>query len=70
MKISLLTALLSFWITVASGAGATWSASSSSGDWNTAANWTPNTAPNGPSDTATFDTSSITAVSLSDTLAS
>ena len=25
-----------------------------SGDWNTAANWMPNTVPNGPSDIATF----------------
>ena len=26
----------------------------SSGDWNTAANWTPTTVPNGPSDIAMF----------------
>ena len=33
---------------------ATWSASPISNDWNTAANWTPNTVPNGPDDVATF----------------
>src|SRR5437762_278490 len=44
---------------------ATWLLSPTSGDWNTAANWTPATVPNGPSDFATFDSSSITAVSIS-----
>jgi autotransporter-associated beta strand protein len=44
---------------------ATWSANPINGDWNTAANWIPNTVPNGPSDTATFETSSITDISLS-----
>jgi autotransporter-associated beta strand protein len=44
---------------------ATWKASPSSGDWNTAVNWTPSTVPNGSSDTATFDVSNITGVSLS-----
>src|SRR2546430_1169416 len=44
---------------------ATWKSSPATGDWNTAANWTPMTVPNGPSDTATFATSNRTAVSLS-----
>ena len=44
---------------------ATWKMNPSSGDWNTAANWTPNTVPNGPSDIATFATSSVTNVVLS-----
>ena len=35
------------------------------GDWNTATNWTPATVPNGPADTATFDLSGTTSVSLS-----
>jgi autotransporter-associated beta strand protein len=36
---------------------ATWKLTPTSGDWNTAANWTPNTVPNGPDDVATFATS-------------
>ncbi|PYL73021.1 MAG: hypothetical protein DMF26_15180 [Verrucomicrobia bacterium] len=36
---------------------ATWSANPINGNWNTAANWMPNTVPNGPADTATFATS-------------
>jgi len=40
--------------------GATWSSNPVSDDWNTAANWTPNTVPNGPADVATFATSDIT----------
>ncbi len=50
----------------ASQAGsATWNSSPSSGDWNTAANWTPTTVPNGPSDIATFATSNQTGIALS-----
>ena len=44
---------------------ATWNLNPTSGDWNTAANWTPQTIPNGPDDIATFGVSSQTAVSLS-----
>ncbi len=44
---------------------ATWRANPSSGDWNTAANWTPMTVPNGPDDTATFATSNTIGVSPS-----
>jgi autotransporter-associated beta strand protein len=44
---------------------ATWNLSPTIGDWNTAANWTPNTVPNGPGDTATFASSGITTLSLS-----
>src|SRR5947208_11745212 len=47
------------------GDSATWKSSPATGDWNTAANWTPNTVPNGPADTATFAISNRTAVSLS-----
>jgi autotransporter-associated beta strand protein len=46
-------------------ASATWSANPSSSDWNTASNWVPMTVPNGPSDTATFQTSNQTLVRLS-----
>lgn len=44
---------------------ATWQTNPVSGDWNTAANWTPNTVPNGPNDIATFALSDTTSVSLS-----
>src|SRR2546423_11292681 len=44
---------------------ATWNLSPTSGDWNTAANWTPATVPNGETDTATFDLSNITDVAVS-----
>ncbi len=44
---------------------ATWSLNPVSGDWNTAANWTPTTVPNGPSDVATFASSRQRAISLS-----
>ncbi|MBA3964128.1 MAG: autotransporter-associated beta strand repeat-containing protein [Chthoniobacterales bacterium] len=49
----------------ARAASATWKSNPVSGDWNTAANWTPATVPNGPTDVATFASSSQTAVSLS-----
>ena len=41
---------------------ATWSNNPSSGDWNDATNWMPNTVPNGTSDIATFGTSNVTDV--------
>jgi hypothetical protein len=44
---------------------ATWKTSPGSGDWTTASNWTPSTVPNGSTDTATFDLSNTTNVSLS-----
>lgn len=44
---------------------ATWKTNSTSGDWNNPANWTPRTVPNGASDIATFDSSTITAISFS-----
>jgi hypothetical protein len=46
-------------------ASATWNLNPGSGDWNTATNWTPVTVPNGSGDTATFDPSNTTGVSLS-----
>jgi hypothetical protein len=42
---------------------ATWNLSPTSGDWNTAANWTPATIPNSSTDVASFGPSSITSVS-------
>jgi len=44
---------------------ATWKANPTSGLWNTASNWTPATVPNGPSDIATFASSSLTNLSIS-----
>ena len=44
---------------------ATWNLNPTSSDWNTATNWTPATVPNGPSDVATFDVSSITGLTVS-----
>jgi autotransporter-associated beta strand protein len=38
---------------------ATWNLNPTSGDWNTATNWTPATVPNDPTATATFDVSNV-----------
>jgi hypothetical protein len=43
---------------------ATWATNPTSGDWNTAANWTPATVPNGLTDIATFAASGVTEVSI------
>ena len=48
------------------GGSATWNSSPSSGDWNTASNWTPATVPNGSTDVATFEDSNIADISTSD----
>jgi autotransporter-associated beta strand protein len=50
---------------IALGGSATWDLNPSSNDWNTAANWTPMTVPNGATDTATFALSNFTDVSIS-----
>ena len=61
-----LPALLLLLTTHSSQAGsATWNLSPTSSDWNTAGNWTPAIVPNGPADTATFDSSSQTSISVS-----
>jgi len=51
--------------TVTYGTSAQWDLDPISGDWNTAANWTPNDVPNGPGDIATFGLSNTTDVSIS-----
>ena len=43
---------------------ATWSMNPGSGSWTTAANWLPNTIPDGPDDIATLDVSNSTTVSV------
>ncbi len=62
MKMStlLVTCSLFLGIQVTHGGSATWNLNPTSGDWHTAANWTPNTVPNGPGDIATFDVSTTT----------
>jgi autotransporter-associated beta strand protein len=49
----------------AQAGSATWNLNPTSADWNTAANWTPATVPDGPLDTATFAVSNTTNLSLS-----
>jgi autotransporter-associated beta strand protein len=44
---------------------ATWSTAPANGNWNSAANWSPVTVPDGPADTATFESSSIFNVLIS-----
>src|SRR6266576_3851590 len=59
------TAILTLILSTASSTfagSATWKASPATDDWNTAANWTPRTVPNGPADTATFSRSNQTGV--------
>src|SRR4029453_6331071 len=51
--------------TVTYAISAQWDLDPMSGDWNTAANWTPNGFPNGPADTATFGLSHTSDVSIS-----
>ena len=43
---------------------ATWDQNPTSGDWNTAANWTPETVPGESTDVATFDVSNVTTISV------
>jgi autotransporter-associated beta strand protein len=58
--------LLMFLVPALAYAGsAEWNLNPTSDDWNTAANWTPMTVPNGPADTATFALSNTTDVSFS-----
>src|SRR5690242_1133723 len=44
---------------------ATWDLNPTSGDWNTAANWTPATVPNSQTDVATFSHSNVLDVATS-----
>jgi autotransporter-associated beta strand protein len=48
-------------------ASATWQTNPPTNDWHIANNWSPQTVPDGPSDTATFATSNTTAISIADT---
>src|SRR5207248_2320859 len=65
-KTAILSAvLISIVATVAFAGSATWDLNPSSRDWNTAANWTPMTVPNGPTDIATFAFSNSPDVTVS-----
>jgi autotransporter-associated beta strand protein len=67
MKPKLLVFLLLFFsfILSAYAGSATWKLVPTSEDWNTAANWTPETVPNDPTDVATFGSSNVAAIFLS-----
>jgi autotransporter-associated beta strand protein len=58
-------ALIFFVPSVTYAVSAQWDLDPISGDWNTAANWTPMGVPNGPNDVATFGLSNTTAISIS-----
>ena len=47
---------------------ATWQQNPATGNWNTPANWSPATVPDGPNDVATFSTSSKTNVSVTSSI--
>ncbi len=57
--------ILTLSIQVLCAGSAMWDLNPLNGDWNTAANWTPATVPNGSADTATFRNSSTTDLSVS-----
>ncbi len=54
-----------FAASAARSGSATWNLNPTNGDWNTAANWTPATVPNGATDLATFGVSNTTSIGLS-----
>src|SRR5215831_7604364 len=67
MKTTAIHCSLMFILSALAYAGsAQWNLNPTSGDWNTAANWTPMTVPNGPADIATFGLSNVTDVSISE----
>jgi len=59
-----LIAILSLVAQASQAGSATWNANPTNGEWTNASNWTPATVPNGPADVATFNTSSITNLSI------
>ena len=67
LSLVLLTSLCGLLSQGAFAGSATWNSNPTSNDWNTAANWTPSTVPNGSADTATFAVSNTVAVSVSTT---
>jgi len=63
-----LVAIICSNVGIALAGSATWQSNPATGDWNTAANWTPATVPNGLSDVATFAVSSQTQVNVSSSI--
>ena len=53
-SLSAMSTLVSLLLAAATtfGGSATWNLNPTTGDWNTATNWTPETVPNGPAETA------------------
>src|SRR6266446_3178519 len=71
LRIASATTLGLFLILATAHAGsATWSSNPTSGDWNTAANWIPQTVPNSTTDIATFGASNVTDVTNTDVIIS
>src|SRR5215467_7556942 len=67
MKTTAIHCSLMFILSALAYAGsAQWNLSPTSGDWNTATNWTPMTVPNGPADIAIFALSNIADISISE----
>jgi autotransporter-associated beta strand protein len=64
IAVVLLLALETLMVGTSLAGNATWNLNPISGDWNTAANWTPETVP-GPADIATFTTSNTTGITVS-----
>jgi fibronectin-binding autotransporter adhesin len=65
LSLALICVALFFSSAAVDAGSATWNLNPTSSDWNTAANWTPNTVPNGPNDVATFAASNQTDVTIS-----
>src|SRR5437667_5669141 len=61
----LLALIIIFIVSSAFAGSAAWSTSPANGNWNSAANWSPMIVPDGPADTATFESSSIFNISIS-----
>ncbi len=63
MRTTILTLFFCAFALRAQAGSATWKATPTSSNWNTATNWTPATVPNGAGDVASFALSNITAIS-------
>lgn len=64
LRLLALVALFSLSASLAYAGSATWQQNPGSSNWNTATNWMPATVPNGPSDVATFASSTNTNVNV------
>jgi autotransporter-associated beta strand protein len=67
LRLCPLLAVIAFLALIAKGAmagSATWDLNPTTNDWNTAANWTPQTVPDQSTDVATFDASNVSTVSV------